>query len=569
MKPLLSALLFLAALQVLLTQCANPKAPTGGPQDSIPPTLVQAYPAIGALNVTDTEIILEFNEFINVDKLSTNLIITPQQDIKYKAIAKKNRLILKFEKAFPDSTTITLNFFDGVTDITELNPAVNLSYVFSTGSYLDSLEIKGKIQDLFSTKPQEKILVGLFTRTDSLDIFKTKPTYFTTTNKEGEYAIKNVKSGTYKVLAFKDDNRNLTFDPSAEAYGFINNFVTLDSNISNADIKLVKINAEPIRRISSKVNGQYFDSRYSKPIDSLVLPQNLFYQVLDDKISIRIYQPDNMKTVTDSLATILQAFDSLGNSAIDTVFAKFSDQVRKPGKFEVTITPKEGTLDVKNSFLLTFTKPIKSSNFNNIVWQKDSTYTAPMDSASTKYQWNSTKTQLALTTTFDTTSYLAFQKQFIAQIPIDTTKTDSAQLKKRRSVAQPSLSRKLDLVLQANSFISVENDSIAEIRKPITFFQQKQSGKLIVNITTDTPSYTIQLVNKQLMVIRQLKATSSLRIDNLPPGDYGFRFLIDTNQDGKWSYGNILKDELPEEIYLFPDFTSLRANWEVNLDITF
>jgi len=567
MKHLFFVLFLLAALQALLTQCANPKSPTGGPQDSIPPTLVQAIPAVGSLNVKETEIILEFDEFVNIDKLSSNLIITPQQDIKYKATVKKNRLILKFEKAFPDSTTITLNFFDGVTDITELNPAVNLSYVFSTGNYLDSLTVSGQVNDLFSQKAQEKVLVGLYIKTDSLNIYKTKPTYFTTTNKSGAFSIKNIKSGTYKVVAFKDDNRNLTFDPSAEAYGFINDFITLDSNMSNLTISMVKINAEPIRRISSKTNGHYYDSRYSKPIDSLNLPKELHHQVLDDKVTIRIYKPEHMPVVTDSLETILQAFDSLGNTAIDTVFAKFSDQVRKPGKFDVTITPKEGNLDIQNTFRLLFPKPIKTADLTKILWQRDSTYSTSLDSTSTSFVWNATKTELAITTKFDTTSYLAFQKASAA--PIDTTAKDTVQSTTRKPTNKPTISRKLDFVLQAQSFISIENDTLPEIRKPVTFFQQKQTGKLIVTIKTDQPSYIIQLINKQLQVVRQYNQTTNLRIDNLPPGDYGFRFLIDTNQDGKWSFGNILKDELPEEIHLFPDFTSLRANWEVNLDISF
>ncbi len=574
MKQLLIIILILVTADFLLFQCANPKAPTGGPQDSIPPTLVSAIPEVGSLNVTTMEIILVFDEWISVEKLSANLIITPQLDNKYKTITKKNKLILRFEKPFPDSTTITLNFFDGITDITEKNPAVNLSYVFSTGDYLDSLQVSGSVKDLFTNKEQEKVLVGLYPNTDTLDIYKTKPMYFTSTNKSGSFHIFNIKQGDYKLVAFKDDNRNLLFDASAEAYGFLANTITLDSNIRDLTIPIVKINAAPLQKVSSKSNGNYYDIRYNKPIDSLYISDTLTYHLLDDRLTARIYKPVMFTDLADSLQTRVFTQDSLGNTSTDTLFIKFTEQTRKPAKLEAKLYPQSKSIDVTNTYQITFNKPIKSFEPSLFNWNKDSTYSIALDTSLNNYKWNHTKTSLTIRTTFDTTAYLDYQRQIIQtldSLATDTTEVNDEPQPTRGKQAKQTLklTRSINLTAMKGAFISIENDTLPTITQEYTFFQQKQTGKILLNITTEQPSYRIQLINKQYQTIREFEQTKKLSITNLPPGDYGVRILLDANQDGKWTYGNIRQNVEPEPIYVSTEFTSLRANWEVSLDISF
>ena len=70
--------------------CANQgPSPAGGPQDTIPPTIINSVPQNQALNFKGSELYFEFDERITADKLKEQLIITPNTEIEYSFISKK------------------------------------------------------------------------------------------------------------------------------------------------------------------------------------------------------------------------------------------------------------------------------------------------------------------------------------------------------------------------------------------------------------------------------------------------------------------------------------------------
>jgi hypothetical protein len=287
-----------------------------------------------------------------------------------------------------------------------------------------------------------------------------------------------------------------------------------------------------------------------------------------------MYKPEWFKDLSDSVQTTLYTQDSLGNSTIDTLFIKFSDQTRKPIKLEGKLTPQIKNIDVYNTFQFTFNKPIQSFDQKLIKWQKDTTYAVSLDTINTRYSWNHTKTILTLKNTFDTTSYINHQRTLIKQIESNvndsTEATPTTKQERGTGTKQPPrITRTINLDADKGTFISIENDTLDAIRQEFTFVQQKQTGKILLTLNTEQQSSRIQLINKQYQTIREFDQTKQLVINNLPPGDYGIRILIDTNQDGKWSYGNIQQNIEPEPIFVAPEFTSLRANWEITLDISF
>ena len=572
MKQLLLIIICILSIDALLPSCANPSAPTGGEKDTIPPILTNAYPPFGNVFFEGNEITLEFDERVSSDKIKNNLIITPQLDIQYKTITKKNKLTLRFEENFPDSTTITLNFFDGITDITENNPAVNLSYVFSTSSFLDSLFLSGNVSNLMTNKPDDNFLVGIYPFSDSLDFFKNKPMYFTSTTKDGNFKISNIKNGSYKLLAFNDVNRNLTFEPTTETFGFKSGIMLLDSNIQELAIKSFDLNVSRLELITSRVLGNYFDLRYSKGLDSISINQSLNHNFLPETNSLRFYKPKSY-ILGDSIQTIVTVIDSVNNVSIDTVFVKFSESKRKPSPFTATIQPSTKLIEPNQNFSISFSKPILSFDTSIFHFTKDSTITIPVDST---YHLNSNSTTFTLNQFIDTSAYFFLQKELaeaafqmhLDTLVIDSTLTDS-------SSKQPPLkplfrpSKSISLTALKGTFISIENDTLPKITQEYSYKDLKETGEIILNITTDSPSYYVQLIDKKFEVYEQFSGQAIMSLKQLPPGDYGIRILIDANQDGKWSIGNLLEDTEPEPIYVYPEFTSLRANWDITLDISF
>ena len=62
---------------IILFGCAKRGTPTGGPKDSIPPVLVNASPKLNSTNFDSEEIRLTFDEWVKLEKVQDQLIISP------------------------------------------------------------------------------------------------------------------------------------------------------------------------------------------------------------------------------------------------------------------------------------------------------------------------------------------------------------------------------------------------------------------------------------------------------------------------------------------------------------
>ena len=62
---------------VIINGCAKRGSPSGGPVDSIAPVLINASPKLNSINFDSEEIKLTFDEFVKLDKVEDQLIISP------------------------------------------------------------------------------------------------------------------------------------------------------------------------------------------------------------------------------------------------------------------------------------------------------------------------------------------------------------------------------------------------------------------------------------------------------------------------------------------------------------
>jgi hypothetical protein len=119
--------------------CANIIPPEGGYRDSIPPVLVKASPPDSSKQFKDTRITLTFDEFIVVDNTHENLIVSPIPQTDPLVESKLRTVIIKLKDSLQPNTTYTLNFGNAIKDNNEGNVAKNFTYIFSTGTTIDSL----------------------------------------------------------------------------------------------------------------------------------------------------------------------------------------------------------------------------------------------------------------------------------------------------------------------------------------------------------------------------------------------------------------------------------------------
>lgn len=562
--------LLLVITTLLLAGCANQSQPTGGPKDEEPPILEYSTPSAQSLNVETDRIELTFNEYVKVNNPKEQLIITPRLDMEYDMKYRKNKVIITFDDYLPDSTTFTFNFRESIQDITEGNAPENLSLAFSTGHYLDSMQLGGTINLLLEGTTAENATVALYEHTDTLDLFTGPPLYFTKTDQEGNYNFTYIKKGIYYLYAYIDNNKNLTVEPQSEYYGFLTESIILDTTMVGVNLDLVLLDSRPLELQSDRQSGTSYNLQYNKhiiqydffsPDTSLQIVSNF---TDDSHTNIRIY---NTFPIADSLETFIEATDSLYRSSLDTIYIKYEETQRSPEEFSVQLLQEDVIVEERLlSGELLFNKPVNHVNLDSAYIYIDSTHIYPIDS--TLLTWNNYGDRAMFEYTLDKA---LFEENKDAQdvvpqsaepVENDTTTTDSLENIPPRPELKPHVR------FAANTFISAENDSSQNISTDLSFSRANQLGTIIVEINTAETNYFVQLLNTRGEVVQETLNKKQFEFKYISPGTYRIRILVDSNGDGIWYPGNINENISPEPLYYYSSSTNeqeitIRANFEL------
>lgn len=227
--------LLVAAVTYMQSGCARIVPPSGGPKDTLPPVLVKAVPKDSLLNMplTNIKITLTFDEYVQLDNATTNLIVNPT--LKKIPIVENvlKQVTVKIKDTLEPNTTYSLNFGNGIKDVNEGNILKNFTYVFSTGKYLDSGTIGGRVTLAKDNKVDSTLLVVLQRHLDDSAVAKETPRYTTRVDKKGRFLFRNIATGTYAIYALKDAGDKKYHDKS-------DNFAFYDSAVHITNFFSVK-----------------------------------------------------------------------------------------------------------------------------------------------------------------------------------------------------------------------------------------------------------------------------------------------------------------------------------------
>jgi hypothetical protein len=552
-----------------LTYCASITPPGGGPRDTIPPVLVKSYPEQKSLNFDDNYIRLTYDEYLKIENLLKQLIITPIIQEEYEQKIRKNSIELTFSEPFKDSTTYTFNFGEAIQDITEGNITTDNVLAFSTGDFIDSLYINGKVLDIFSNNPVENYTVCLYQYDDTLDIFNSPPLYLTRTNKYGQYLIENIKNGIYRLYAYNDANSNFICDMPREMFGFKADTINLNNNVDSVFLRIQYLDMRDIEIQRAGNSGKYFEIKtnknlvdYSiKPIDTTKV---IYHNFGEDNKTIRFY--NNIHT-SDSIPFIFNARDSIENNLIDTLYLKFIESKRDLEAFTVNYRPKNNS-KISDSFTgeITFSKPLININFDSIYFEYDSV-TFQYLNDSIDYQLNIRKDYLTFHIELFYSDYLKnLNKPDTTLAPSDV----GMEIDRKKSPGANRSASKLKFHMGKGAFISADNDSSTSAKVEYQLLRPESYGIVKGNVYSEFDSFTIQLLKGRGEVIKEITNLKQYEFKNVDPGNYSIRVIIDNNSNGKWDPGNIFENVEPESIYFFPDDITIRANWELtDINLTF
>jgi hypothetical protein len=214
---------------ILLLSCAHQMSPTGGPDDRTGPTVVSAAPSAGAVNVDPTSrCSITFSEWISKTAAPKSVSVLPSLDGGVKISVSGRRLEITPKKKFADSTTYHIVITTALQDL-HTNPlAAAYTLVFSTGPALDSGKVIGCVVDQSKRTFQPTVALFRARGDDGDSVLFTDPDYLTQADSAAYFSLENVHRGSYRVIAFIDQNGNHRLDPGVEtAYAAVRPTITV------------------------------------------------------------------------------------------------------------------------------------------------------------------------------------------------------------------------------------------------------------------------------------------------------------------------------------------------------
>lgn len=262
---------FWLSMVLVLFSCAQVKPLDGGEKDTTPPQLISIFPEQQSTRFKASTIVLAFDEYVQINDLATELVVSPPLDRMPIATVKKRSVYLELQEPLEENTTYTFNFGNAISDINEGNK-LDLVYVISTGDYIDSLKLKGTVRDAWKKEPIEGMRVMLYRNASDTVVLKKTPSYFTKVGKDGTFELSYLSQGNYVIAALEDKNANYSLEDD-ERMSFLDTLVAPgidDSTLTSVDLlaslsKPVKPGLKDYKVDSLGVLKMPWDKRFESP----------------------------------------------------------------------------------------------------------------------------------------------------------------------------------------------------------------------------------------------------------------------------------------------------------------
>ena len=517
---------------VLIASCARRSSPTGGEKDSIPPVLIAANPKINSVNFNTDEIRLTFNEWVKLEDLDKQLIISPPLEKKkyeikpLSGITKK--IFINFIDSLQENTTYTINFGNSILDNNEGNKMNFFNYTFSTGPTLDSLVLKGNVEDAFDIETDEYLSLQLYkidsTYNDSI-IFNSQPTYLANTLDSTTYTLKNLKEGSYILIVLKDIGDDYIFNPLYDKIGYYDSIVSLPKD-SIINLRLFKEETPIVWDRPHFINSEKIGFGYYGKLDldkiSLAskIPDSVAYLFTKekDKDTINFWLSKNsldslefkLKEI-DTIKTLTVKFDRSKDSIIDSLSIS-------------NIT--KSVIGLKEKYKLSSNLPVRDIS-DSLIFIRD------IDSILIPFKSSINNNLDEITLDFEVKPQDDYSIYILPNAIVD---------------------------LRGGTNDTLDYKTVSQ--------SLEDYGNVYLNVIRDNESeYILQMLNSNNEIVRKYNSIINDGLYNfelIKPGKYIFRMIKDNNGNKKWDTGNYLKKIQPEEVYYSNFELDIRANWDFN-----
>jgi hypothetical protein len=516
----------LLLLVLVMASCAKRGSITGGLKDTLAPILNVSLPKNYSTNFKAKEIKLTFDEYIKLKDLNKQLIISPpmKNEPLITPTSVSKYITIKILDTLQPNTTYSFNFGQSIEDNNEGNPYNQFKYVFSTGTFIDSLSIVGTVKDAYKKEVESFVSVMLYdvnvTFNDSV-VYNEVPRYITNTlDSLKTFKLENLKAGKYLLVAMKDYNSNNKFNPKKDKIGFHKEFITIPGD-TIYELKLFKETLpfkayRPFQASSNRVivpyEGVAKNTKITLKNGATILPTIITKFPKKDSLQVW-YKP--LKVDSLSLAVTKDKYQK-----------DFNFKIKASKKDSVSITAvQSGNLNLKERFALTCNTPLdKFDNSKIKLINKDSV-------------------SVAFKTEYD---------EFNQQLFFDFKKEP---LEKYTFRIMPGA---------LTDYLGQSNDTLVY---NLTTKDLNDYGNLTVNLqNVKRFPVIVELTNEKgdVLATQYSESSSKVEFNLIEPAVFWLRAIYDDNKNQEWDPGNYLEKRQAEEVIYFSKGIDVRANWDVS-----
>jgi len=568
----------------LVVSCANIGRPGGGPKDETPPRLMKSFPAQGQTNFSKKKSELIFDEIVLVEQAAEKVTVSPPQTIPPLISAIGKKISVELKDSLRKNTTYTIDFSDAIVDNNEKNPFNNFALSFSTGKQIDTLQVSGTLLNAADLEPVTGMFVGLHSMpADSA--FEKKPfEKITRTDMYGQFNIKNVAPGKYRIYALKDANRDYRFDQPGEDIAFSDSVVvpaigfevvpdTLKINGKDS-VRTVRRNVFLpgnllLRSFNENFKAQYLDKSERRQRNKISL---YFKAPAAEMPRIKVIDYSGKKWCrTERSATC----DTLHYWITDSALYK-QDTIRLEAVYLKTDTlhrlvPQTDTLQ------FVYKDPKMPAPKKKKAKEKEKEQ---------KTELPSLMPEIVLSGIIDIVSVI----KIAMPLPVDTIRFSGFHLSEKvdtlwKEVKLSPLERdsfhirdyfirhkwkpgkEYRLAIDSASVYGINGLCNRPLERVFKVKTEEEYGALFFTINGIKDSAFVELLNENDKMVRtEPVVNNSAEFFYLNPGIYYARLIKDRNGNKKWDTGNYKQRLQPEEVFYYPSAVRLRANFDVGQD---
>ena len=623
----------------MLAACAKQGYPSGGPKDETPPVVIATEPPNGTSNFDAKEFYIQFDEYVTVKDADNNILVSPPMKQKPEYKTKGRGIVAKLKDTLRANTTYLFQFKEAIVDFNEGNTLSSYEYVFSTGSTIDSMTLRGRVLDAFSRKPRTETVtvmayaesqlnemesgkMNVDTLNDSIQInpstentftsnsdsivAKIQPMYITRCDKEGNFALNHLRKGRYILLALEDGDKNLRLN-SDEPVAFLDTLVlavkmppppdtsaknssVMDSTAAVTDSSAAtqeKGNAKMLERVSdtsisthSDIDSYYLFMSQDKREPQRVTKSNFATkQRIEIITQIPLSRHYSLRQLTaDSTTPELQIYHRLrtkGDTLDVWLGAKGCDSI------VLTLCDTTGlndTLRLKHNVTAKTPRGIKAPPAAKTRIVKS------LIAASHPYfdtLWLQFSNPIeGVCKAWDDTAALDTAVQVM--IMSDSSRTHCGIRMLSDSSFAPAIGikayidfigkpgEKYQFTLPEDLFYDIYLYRSDSITITTEFTKTESYGNIYLTLesngdTTYPSPLIVQLTNEKGDVLCEQVAAQPCKLPfpHLKGGKYGFRAIVDSDHNGRWTPGNYWQHRQPEEVLFFEKTLELRENWDM------